>query len=65
MIGKVTSFNDSKGFGFIETDTRDSIFVHYTEIQGPGFKTLAEDQRVEFELYEDHKGLTAKNVRKL
>lgn len=63
--GKVNWFNDSKGYGFIETETKKDIFVHYTEIKGDGFKTLTEDQLVEFDLYEDAKGLTAKNVRKL
>lgn len=63
--GMVKWFNDSKGFGFIQTDGQNNdIFVHYTAIQGDGFKTLVEGQRVEFELVEGPKGPLASNVVK-
>ena len=63
--GSVKWFNDSKGYGFIsaEGDTRD-IFVHYSAIQGEGFKTLAEGQLVDFELIDGPKGPQASNVAK-
>ncbi len=63
--GLVKWFNDAKGYGFIQQDgdTRD-IFVHYTAIQGDGFKSLAEGQRVEFELVEGPKGPQASNVNR-
>lgn len=60
--GKVKWFNESKGFGFIEQDSGEDIFVHYTSIQGDGFKTLREGQRVEYEVTEGPKGLKAENV---
>ena len=61
--GKVKWFNNSKGFGFIEKeDGSGDIFVHYTAIQINGFKTLAEGQAVEFDVYEGPKGPTAQNV---
>jgi CspA family cold shock protein len=59
-------FNDSKGYGFIQAEggeTRD-VFVHYTAIQGEGFKTLAEGQKVDFELIDGPKGPQAANVSK-
>ncbi len=63
--GSVKWFNDSKGYGFIqaEGDTRD-VFVHYSAIQGDGFKTLAEGQKVQFELIDGPKGPQASNVTK-
>jgi CspA family cold shock protein len=63
--GSVKWFNDSKGYGFIqaEIDARD-VFVHYTAIQGEGFKTLAEGQKVDFELIDGPKGPQASNVAK-
>jgi cold shock protein len=61
--GKVKWFNEKKGFGFISTDSGDDIFVHYSEIQSDGFKTLAQDQRVSFEIKEGPKGLQAIHVR--
>lgn len=64
MTGTVKWWNDSKGYGFITTESGKEVFVHYSEIQGPGFKTLMENQKVEFDLYETTKGLVAKNVRK-
>ncbi len=65
LIGKVKWFNDSKGYGFIEQEGGKDIFVHYTAIQGEGFKTLAEGQKVEFEITEGAKGPQATKVIKL
>lgn len=62
--GKVKWFNDQKGFGFIEQDGGNDLFVHHTAITGEGFKTLAEGQRVRFETEETPKGPKAKNVEK-
>lgn len=63
--GSVKWFNDSKGYGFIQADgTNRDVFVHYTAIQGDGFKTLAEGQKVEFDLIEGPKGPQAANVNK-
>jgi cold shock protein len=64
MKGKVKWFNDSKGYGFIQTEDDREVFVHYTGIHGDGFKTLAEDQEVEFELLEGPKYLQATKVIK-
>lgn len=63
--GRVKWFNDSKGFGFIEQDGGDDVFVHFSAIQGDGFKTLAEGDSVEFEVTEGPKGLQAANVVKV
>ena len=65
-VGTVKWFNDSKGFGFIapEDGSRD-VFVHHTAIEGTGFKTLSEGQRVEFEVTTGQKGPAAQNVRAL
>lgn len=63
--GKVKWFNESKGFGFIEQDTGEDVFVHYTSIQGDGFKTLREGQKVDFEVAKGPKGLKAENVNPL
>ncbi len=63
--GTVKWFNDKKGFGFISQEDGDDVFVHHTSIQGEGFKTLAEGDKVEFELVEDQKGFKASNVVKL
>lgn len=63
--GIVKWFNDAKGYGFIRTDGSDAdIFVHYSAIDGDGFKTLAEGQKVLFELVEGPKGPLASNVTK-
>ncbi len=63
--GLVKWFNDSKGYGFLQVDGTDrDVFVHYSAIQGDGFKTLAEGQRVDFELIEGPKGPQASNVSK-
>jgi CspA family cold shock protein len=62
--GIVKWFNDGKGFGFITPDSGGKdLFAHYSEIQGTGFKSLAENQRVEFEVKEGPKGLQASNIR--
>ena len=63
--GKVKWFNDSKGYGFITRDSGPDVFVHHSAIEGSGFRTLAEDQEVEFEVVEGMKGLQAQNVVKL
>jgi len=63
--GKVKWFNDSKGFGFISRESGPDVFVHHSAIQGEGFRTLAEDQEVEFEVVEGQKGPQAQNVTKL
>jgi CspA family cold shock protein len=63
--GKVKWFNDQKGFGFIEQEGGDDVFVHYSSIAGDGFKTLAEGDEVEFELTQGPKGAKAENVTRL
>ena len=65
MQGKVKWFNQDKGFGFIVGSDNQEYFVHYTQIQIVGFKTLDEGSLVEFEPIEIEKGLQAKNVRKV
>ena len=60
--GQVKWFDEGKGFGFIEREDGPDVFVHFSSIQGEGFKTLAEGQAVEFEIVEDEKGLKAVNV---
>ena len=62
--GTVKWFNDAKGFGFIEQESGDDVFVHYSAIAGEGFKTLAEGDAVEFEITQGPKGLQASNVIK-
>jgi cold shock protein len=63
--GTVKWFNDSKGFGFIEQDNGPDVFVHFSEIQGDGFKSLAEGDRVSFEVTQGQKGPQSSNVRKI
>lgn len=63
--GTVKWFNDSKGFGFIEQDGGTDVFVHHSAINSDGFKTLAEGQRVRFEVVKGQKGPAAQNVEKL
>ncbi|WP_372747715.1 cold-shock protein [Litorivivens sp.] len=60
--GQVKWFNESKGFGFLEQDGGKDVFVHFSAIQGSGFKTLTEGQRVEFEVVQGDKGPQAANV---
>ncbi|MBD1381500.1 cold-shock protein [Metabacillus arenae] len=63
--GKVKWFNAEKGFGFIEVEGGDDVFVHFSAIEGEGFKSLDEGQDVEFETEEGQRGPQAVNVRKL
>ncbi len=63
--GTVKWFNDAKGFGFITQEGSEDVFVHYTAVQAQGFKSLAEGDRVEFEVTRGPKGLQATNVRKV
>ena len=63
--GTVKWFNASKGYGFIEREGEDDVFVHYSAVQGFGFKSLEDGQKVEFDVVEGPKGLQADNVRPL
>lgn len=66
VTGKVKWFNENKGYGFIERDDgAGDVFVHYSAVQGEGFKTLAEGQKVEFDVAESEKGPQARNVVKI
>ncbi len=65
VTGKVKWFNDTKGYGFIAQDDGPDIFVHHSAIQSQGFRSLQEDQLVEFEVIQGAKGLQAQNVVKL
>ena len=62
--GRVKWFNDAKGYGFIEQENGQDVFVHYSSIQGEGFKSLREGQEVVFEVIEGAKGPQATNVQK-
>ena len=64
MTGTVKWFNAEKGFGFIEREDGDDVFVHFSAIQGDGFKSLDEGQRVNFELTKGPRGPQAENVTK-
>jgi len=61
--GTVKWFNDSKGFGFIQSESGQDVFVHHSEIQADGYRSLPEGARVEFELAQSEKGPRATNVR--
>jgi CspA family cold shock protein len=63
--GTVKWFDDRKGYGFIERDNGDDIFVHHSQIEGTGFRTLHEGDRVEFVVGQGRKGPAAQNVRKI
>jgi CspA family cold shock protein len=64
MQGKVKWFNKEKGFGFIEREDGNDVFVHFSAIQAEGFKTLQEGETVDFDIVEGPKGLQAANVTK-
>ena len=63
--GTVKWFNETKGFGFLSQENGEDVFVHFSAIQGDGFKTLAEGEAVEFDVTRGPKGLQASNVRKV
>lgn len=63
MIAKVKWFNNEKGYGFIELEGQEDIFIHYSNIVKEGYKTLKENQMVEFELVKTDKGYQAKNIK--
>jgi CspA family cold shock protein len=63
--GTVKWFNEAKGFGFISQEGGDDVFVHFSAIEGDGFRTLADGDRVEFSVTRGPKGLAAANVRKI
>ncbi|HXJ78899.1 MAG TPA: cold-shock protein [Candidatus Methylomirabilis sp.] len=63
--GHVKWFNEAKGYGFISQQNGDDVFVHFSAIQAQGFKSLAEGEKVEFEVTTGPKGLQASNVRKV
>ena len=63
--GLVKWFNDAKGYGFITQEDGQDVFVHFSAVQGSGFRSLAEGERVEFEVTRGPKGLQASNVKKV
>lgn len=65
LRGTVKRFSDEKGYGFIEREDGDDVFVHFTAIEGEGFRTLAPGDAVEFEIVEGPKGLQAAGVKKV
>ena len=65
FTGKVKRFNETKGYGFIQREEGPDVFVHYSNIEGSGFRTLKENDEVEFEVNEGPKGLQAVNVNKI
>ena len=65
ITGKVKWFNNAKGYGFIEREGGNDVFVHFSAIQGSGFRTLEEGQQVEFEIVDGPKGPQAGNVNKV
>jgi CspA family cold shock protein len=64
-VGKIKWFNNEKGYGFIEGENDEDIFVHYTAIKQDGYKSLSEGQIVEYELLETEKGFQAINVKEV
>lgn len=64
-LGKIKWFNNEKGYGFIDGENGEDIFVHYSAIKQDGYKTLSEGQIVEYELLETEKGLQAINVKEV
>ena len=65
MQGKVKWFNNEKGYGFIEQPNKEDIFIHYSQIDKDGYKTLKEGDLVDFEVVETEKGLHAKNIKQV
>ncbi len=65
LEGTVKWFNESKGFGFIQQESGPDVFVHYSALTGDGFKTLAEGQKVRFEIVQSDRGPKASNVEKI
>ncbi len=63
--GTVKWFNSAKGFGFIQRESGEDVFVHYRSISGDGYKNLEDGDKVEFEVEQGQKGLQANNVRKI
>ncbi len=64
-IGTIKWFNSKKGFGFIKHENGEDVFVHYSAIEMPGFKTLSEGEQVQYEIHESEKGLSAAKVVKV
>lgn len=63
MVGRVKWFNNEKGYGFIEIEGKEDIFIHYSNIDINGYKTLKENQLVEFDLIKTNKGYQATNIK--
>lgn len=63
--GVVKWFDNQKGYGFIEREKGDDVFVHYNDVQGEGYRTLREGEKVEFDVVQDPKGLRAENVERI
>ena len=64
-IGRVKWFDNRRGYGFLERDTGEDVFVHHSNIRGEGFRTLNDGERVDFDVIQGPKGLLAVNVRRL